>query len=186
MNDELKQHIIQALKGTAKNGVYQFERFRAATQDLLVDYPQEKVFFSRIADEKYWSICIWAETKDPKVADSARALAAKYLQDVYGLSEERAKGISAAMVEAVFEISNGHSLEKDLLEKKRKETRKKIAELEKVHNTSYEGKRQHAEQKEKAKSSGRTRKVFHAAPKREEPQPANPYQELRNQLRRLK
>lgn len=126
MSKEIQRLIIQALGQTTKDGELNYEKFKAATQDLLVDYLPERKFYSRIADEKFWTLCKRAETEDYNEALTAANIASEYLQSEYGVAKKRADEMSRYTVEAIFGVKNLQlERECDAIEKARREAEEK-------------------------------------------------------------
>lgn len=102
------EHIIlEALKVGGTQDFPPFNIFQAAIGDLAGDYPKEKNFLLRIADERYYGLC-------EKAADGLRAgntsgmnAAAQYLQDKYMVDNGWSKYITRAMAQAFAEHKYG-------------------------------------------------------------------------------
>lgn len=142
MNKDIKDLLIQALGQTAIDGELNYEKFKAATQDLLVNNPQERKFYLRIADKKFWNLCKRAEDASPNEALIAEKMAAKYLQNEFGLSEKHSCEMARYTARAIFEFKNGQSLEEKLLEKEcKKEAKASVVKEETLHVSDKGSKR---------------------------------------------
>lgn len=106
-NKSFEAIILQVLRACGEDTFPPFNIFQAAISDLAINYPKEKNFLLKIADERYYDLCVKAV--DGLWEGNTRGMnaAAQYLCDKYMVDNGWSRYITRAMVYAFAEHKYG-------------------------------------------------------------------------------
>lgn len=100
MMKQFRQIIGEALETVDYKGAKDNERFRAAVQDLGQDYPKERKFILRNADDRFLEICSQAQGPESIDLDVIKRQAADYVRGEYMIEADFAQKMTDTIVSA--------------------------------------------------------------------------------------